>query len=158
MNMSRFCLMLAMSCLVSFLHAGERSLDRTGTQWTPYLQWDLTTPGHTGNPYDLEAAVTFTHAESGEVRTTGTRPGAWTFVTKCRAEQLDNHRGTVTIRPNQDACRFVTSSTNRWVRWNGSRGESGFRPEWLDGLDRKDVIEPILQRLLQGDDSPTDSV
>jgi ADP-ribosyl-[dinitrogen reductase] hydrolase len=37
-------------------------------------------------------------------------------------------------------------------------GESGIPPEWLDGLDRMDLIEPILQRLVELDDVRTDSV
>jgi len=45
------------------------SLDRTGRQWEP-IEWRVENPAWEGNPFDLVASVRFTHAETGETRTT----------------------------------------------------------------------------------------
>lgn len=117
--------------------AADESLDRTGTQWRPYVEWNLSNPGYEGNPFDLDAAVTFTHTESGEQRTTGmfydggdswkfrftgTRPGEWTFVTTNSAPPLDGRTGTVIVRPNEEDYGFVTHRGNRWSRPKGVDG------------------------------------
>jgi len=99
-------------------HAGKpgaQTLDRAGTQWAPFLEWSLQNPTFEGNPFDVLAAATFVHADSGETRTTemfhdggsawkfrftGTRPGKWTFSTSSRNANLAGLRGTVTIAPN----------------------------------------------------------
>lgn len=109
------------------------SLDQTGTQWEPYLQWNLANPTYAGNPYDLVASVTFWHAESGETRTTemfyaggaiwsfrftGTRTGAWTFTTQSADPELSGLAGTVTITPNANPNLpgFVTTAGDKWMQ------------------------------------------
>ena len=96
---------------------GPQTLDRAGTQWAPFLEWSVQNPTFEGNPFDVLAAATFVHADSGEKRTTemfhdgssawkfrftGTRPGKWTFTTASQDADLAGLRGTVTITPNPD--------------------------------------------------------
>jgi hypothetical protein len=50
--------------------ASAQSLDRAGSLFAPYLEWTLENRGHSGNPFDVDAKVVFTHP-SGETRTTG---------------------------------------------------------------------------------------
>ena len=114
----------------SFAEAGA-SLDRSGTQWSPYLEWSFNNPTHSGNAYDLIATATFTHASSGEKRTTemfydgadtwklrftATRSGTWTFTTTSADSDLDGKSGTVTIQANPGEPGFVTNFGNKWGR------------------------------------------
>lgn len=111
--------------------AGSLPLDRTGTQWSPVLEWKLSNPDHAGNPYDLVATVTFAHLASGEERRTemfydggddwkfrftGTRTGLWKFITRSVDAKLDGHRGEVVIEPNPGAAGFLTAYGNKWGR------------------------------------------
>ena len=110
-------------------------LNKTGTQWYPYIEWSLTNPSFDGNPYDLEAKATFRHA-SGETRTTGLfyagdrtwkfrftgiKTGNWSFATSSKDPELNGHSGEVTIVPNPDskARGFLTRSGNKWA-WQGA--------------------------------------
>lgn len=111
--------------------SGRPTLDRTGTQWTPFLEWRLENPTFEGNPFDLVASATFVHAESGETRTTGmfydgggvwkfrftgTRPGKWAVTTSSDDADLAGLRGIVTIEPNPGVPGFVTGLGNKWCR------------------------------------------
>lgn len=94
------------------------------------MEWRLENPDPAGNPFDLDATVTFTHAASGERRTTGlfyhgdntwkfrfsgTRTGVWKFVTRSAAPALDDRQGTVTIvaapKTTADQKRHFTDTT-----------------------------------------------
>ena len=46
---------------VSVSAVAEESLDRTGSQWSPALEWSLPNTSYGGNPYDLTATVVFRH-------------------------------------------------------------------------------------------------
>jgi hypothetical protein len=111
-------------------------LDRTGTLWAPYIEWALTNPTHAGNPFDLEAWVTFTHSDTGRThrtqmfhdggdtwkfRFTGTRTGKWNFITESADPDLNGHRGAVTIDPNPDPVitGFLTSRGNKFALQTG---------------------------------------
>jgi hypothetical protein len=117
--------------------AWAEPLDQTGRQWGPVLEWTLKNAEFEGNPFDLEAYVTFTHRDSGEQRRTGmfyagdgqwkfrftgTRTGVWTFETTSKDTDLTGRRGTVTIQPNPDADArgFLTHDRHRWM-WSGSQ-------------------------------------
>jgi len=103
-------------------------MDRSGKQWVP-IEWSLARPGVQGNPYDVVAAATFTHAGSGErittemfhaggaawkFRFTPTKAGKWTFTTKSDAAGLGARRGTVTAAANPTARGFVTAFGGKW--------------------------------------------
>ena len=107
------------------------TLDATGTQWAPYLEWSLANATYDGNPYDLMATATFVHTESGESHTTGmfyygddtwrfrftgTQPGTWTFKTESPDPELDGHEGTVEIGSNPGTAGFVTNYGDKWGR------------------------------------------
>ena len=116
------------------------SFDQTGTMWTPYLEWGLENPEYSGNPFDLVAVVSFTHAESGETRQTemfyagddiwkfrftGTRTGEWTFTTSSNDWDLHGHTGQITIYPNTDPNikGFLVSDGSKFARQVGENGE-----------------------------------
>jgi hypothetical protein len=130
--------------------AFAQDLDRTGTIWGPYIEWSLENPSYSGNPYDLEAEVTFRHPsgrthttpmfydgdQTWKFRFTGTELGTWTFTTSSSDSDLDGRAGTVTVRENDDpnmkgfvAGRFVDEDNgSRWVRT--ATGEA-FIPQYV---------------------------
>jgi hypothetical protein len=104
-------------------------LDRTVSQWLPFLEWSVENPIFHGNPYDLIATVDFIHPESGEKRTTGmfyagndtwkfrftgTLSGRWVFMTSSVDADLDGKYGSVYVAPNPGAPGFVTQFGNKW--------------------------------------------
>ena len=83
-----------------------------------------------GNPFDLVATATFTHAREQRVtemfyagcntwkfRFTGTRTGVWTFSTSSSDADLDGHTGsiTVTARADSRANGFLTHVGNKYA-------------------------------------------
>ena len=148
------------------------SLDRTGTQWAPFIEWTLTNDSIDGNPYDLIATATFTHAASGAKHTTpmffdagrnwrfrftGTRPGHWSFATSSSDPELDGHRGAVTIRPNEGGFGFVTHVGNKWARPSGTEGRPrAFVPQYVmyghpaTFHNRPDRVDADVETFLEG--------
>jgi len=110
------------------------SPDRRAKQWEP-VEWRFKNPGCKGNPFDLEARATFTHAEGGKITTgmfhagqdewalrfTGTKPGRWTFTTASAAGALHGLKGTVIVAPNPRGRGFVTGFGDKWG-WSGGGG------------------------------------
>ncbi len=116
---------------------------KSGTQWSPVLQWTLTHPTWQGNAFDLQASVTFRHQGSDETRVTqmfyrggdawsfrftGTHTGTWSLVTASDDEDLDGHTGQVLIAPNQNANQhgFLKKFGDKWG-WQGT--ETVFVPQ-----------------------------
>jgi hypothetical protein len=110
-----------------------QSLDKTGSLFGPYLEWEVTNTNYEGNPFDVIAEVTFTH-ESGEslatqmfyvppnlwrFRFTGTLIGEWDFISTSGDPELNGLRGTVTIGDNPGARGFVGADGYRWI-WTGT--------------------------------------
>lgn len=106
--------------------------ERSATMWTPYVEWTLDNATYEGNPFDLIATVTFTHAETKQTHTTemfyvgenrwafrftGTRVGLWAFGTTSDAPKLDGHAGTVIVEPNPDGNvrGFLTHVGNKFA-------------------------------------------
>ncbi len=111
------------------LHAQD--LDKEGVMWAPCVEWSLENPTWEGNPFDVEATVTFRSEGTGETRTTGmfyageqtwkfrfsgTEIGAWRFTTSSKDADLDGHSGTVRVRPNPNPSTrgFLTHQGNRF--------------------------------------------
>jgi ferric-dicitrate binding protein FerR (iron transport regulator) len=111
-----------------------------GTLWAPYIECSFKNTTWSGNPFDLIAAVTFTHKASGETRTTqmfydenniwkfrfcGTRTGLWTFSTNSSDADLHGRTGTVVIKPNPDPKikGFLAKSGQKYARQIGENGE-----------------------------------
>jgi hypothetical protein len=105
-----------------------------------YEEWSLENTSHEGNPFDLDAQVTFSHADSDETRTTamfyagddtwnfrftGTRLGRWQFETGSADPELDGHRGTITVRPNANPVQkgFLTHQGNQFAIQTGDDGQ-----------------------------------
>jgi hypothetical protein len=135
--------------------ASAQSLDRAGSLFAPYLEWTLENRGHSGNPFDVDAKVVFTHP-SGETRTTGmffdgegswkfrfsgTRSGQWTFQTRSAVAGLNGKTGTVLISAQPGAKRgFVTSVDGR--HWGRQTDESA------------DSVQVFVPQLVMGRDLP----
>lgn len=114
-----------------------------GTQWSPYLQWTVVNPTWSGNAFDIQATVEFTHHPSGDMRRTemffvdgkswafrftGTRLGMWSFVTSSEDKDLRGHTGKVMIAPNprSDAHGFLKKFGSKWG-WEAT--ENAFVPQ-----------------------------
>ncbi|MFC1746811.1 DUF5060 domain-containing protein [Candidatus Neomarinimicrobiota bacterium] len=122
------------------------NLNRQGTQWVP-LEWQLQNASFEGNPFDLEAKVTFVRSEDGEQRTTGmfydgsgtwkfrftaTKPGTWTFTTQSADTDLNGYTGTVAIAPTAGSYGFVTHRANLWARQKDVSGQlEAFIPQFV---------------------------
>lgn len=152
--------------------SAEELPGRSGSQWTPALEWSLPNASDSGNPYDLAATVTFRHDASGEEHTTGmffdgdaawsfrfagARPGRWTFESHSDDPELDGRTGVVTIEPNDDAFGFVTHVGNKWARQHGRDGTlRPFIPQLVmyghpaTFHDRPDLIERDIETFING--------
>lgn len=132
-------LILISSVILSY--GGE--LDKSGSQWYPFLEWKLVNSSYSGNPFDVIATATFTHKGSGEThvtemfydgdntwkfRFTGTLTGTWEFTTESDDPDLDSKSGIVSITPNLNpkAYGFLTHFGNKWG-WQGT--SSAFVPQ-----------------------------
>lgn len=97
-----------------------------------YEEWSIMNPSWTGNPYDVLATVTFTHANTGSThntemfydgsntwkfRFTGTRAGQWTFTTTSQDPDLSGYEGQVAVRPNGNPLikGFLTHVGNKFA-------------------------------------------
>ena len=87
--------------------AGSKSRDlgdRMAVMWDP-VEWSIEGRAYSGNPFDVPASVTFTHAGPGQERSTGmfydgdntwrfrftgTRAGRWTFRTSSGMDELND--------------------------------------------------------------------
>ena len=95
-----------------------------------------------GNPFDLEATVTFQHDGSGETRTTpmfydaantwkfrftGTRTGTWQFTTSSTDGDLSGLSGTVTVAAGPDPAPrgFLVAADSKFARQVGETGLAG---------------------------------
>ena len=120
---------------------------KTGTQWSPYLEWRIENSSYEGNPFDLEAKAVFVHQGTGETvttrlfydggdtwafRFTGTRTGDWAFQTVSDDEDLHGWTGTATIAENPDpeAHGFMKAFGSKWG-WEGT--EEAFVPQYVMG-------------------------
>ncbi|UCF15812.1 MAG: DUF5060 domain-containing protein, partial [Phycisphaerales bacterium] len=114
--------------------AGNQSKDfggRTGVMWE-CMEWTAKGGEHSGNPFDVLATATFTHANTGRklttemfydvddtlrFRFTGTRSGRWTFRTSSDVPDLDGHTGTVIVteNPDRNIKGFLTHVGNKYA-------------------------------------------
>ena len=142
-------------CCVPGQRAGE--FDRQGVLWEP-IEWPLEAEVWKGNPFDVEARVTFVH-ESGERRRTGmfynghkawkfrftaTRTGQWTFETESEVAELAGKRGTIFVGA-QGARKhgFIRSMKgNKWA-WQTAETETHpFVPQLVMGRDLDAYADP----------------
>jgi hypothetical protein len=140
-----------------------------GTQWTPYLEWSLSKTAYRGDPFDVSATVTFTHATSGEQRVTetfydgdktwkfrftGTRLGEWTFETSSTDPDFDGRTGTVTIHPNADRNTHGFATSLDGNRWGRQGTQQAFVPQLAmyktpnHFYNRPDVVDTDIQEFL----------
>lgn len=102
---------------------------RRARMWE-YEEYSLTNTTWSGNPFDLVATVTFTHAKetrttemfyvgsnTWKFRFTGTHIGPWTLQTSSSDAELNGHTGSVIVRPrtNSDMKGFLTNVGNKYA-------------------------------------------
>jgi hypothetical protein len=117
-------------------------LDQDTTLFGRVRQWAVPNPTFSGNPYDLDATVTFEHDGSGETittkmfydqadtwkfRFTGTKTGTWQFNTSSADGDLTGLSGTVTVGPSTDSDPrgFLVAAGNKFARQVGETGLVG---------------------------------
>ncbi|MEO1401601.1 MAG: DUF5060 domain-containing protein [Cyanobacteria bacterium J06635_1] len=125
--------------------------NRNAEMWE-YEEWDVKDSTWSGNPFDVEATVTFKHQKTGEIRKTGMfydnnntwsfrftgdQLGKWTYTTSSKDADLNGLSGTVEVKPNddKDAYGFVTQAPgdgSKWARQQGNEGKvEAFVPQLL---------------------------
>ena len=55
---------IALGCITMVMPSMAAVMNKTGTQWAPFMEWSLTNSSFSGNPYDLVASATFNHQGS----------------------------------------------------------------------------------------------
>jgi hypothetical protein len=133
--------LLALVLLALFLSAPTATTAQIGyvPLWQP-IEWSATDNNYEGNPFDVIANVTFTHIESGEVRSTemyytgantwsfrfaATRLGEWAYETSSEESELDGLNGRVFAAPPSDpnTTGYLTYSSNQYMIQTGEQGE-----------------------------------
>ena len=92
--------------------------------------YSLTNTSWSGNPFDLVATATFTHAaetrktemfyigdNTWKFRFTGTRVGTWEFSTMSEDAELDGHTGMISVSPRASSVMkgFLTHAGNKYA-------------------------------------------
>ncbi|NIA13801.1 MAG: DUF5060 domain-containing protein [Nitrospiraceae bacterium] len=123
---------------LSFADAAESTTDKDGemdlgartVQMWETVDYRLSNPTWSGNPFDLVATVIFVHAQ--ETRTTemfyvgddtwkfrfvGTRTGIWNFTTVSSDADLDGHTGSLLVGPRRNTAikGFLTHVGNKYA-------------------------------------------
>jgi hypothetical protein len=98
------------------------------------LTYSLENPTFSGNPYDIDATVLFTHADSGDqIRTgiyydggpnwrfrfTGTQEGTWTFISESD-DDLSGATGSIDVTVDPAARGFLTAHGTKYGRQIGT--------------------------------------
>jgi len=133
--------------------------------WEP-MTWDFQNPSCSGNPFDLVAEATFTHASSGrtiqtelfydggkiwKLRFTGTHVGRWSFNTESTDPELDGLEGEIRVSPNPGVPGFLTNYGSKWGRLGI---DQAFVPQYVmycdlpSFCDNPDRIDADIQTFL----------
>jgi len=128
----RFAHCLLIVTLVTIFANGAVANDlgsRCARMWE-YEEYSLTNTTWSGNPFDLVATATFTHAKetrttemfyvgsnTWKFRFTGTRTGTWSISTSSGDLDIDGYTGSVTVSPriNSDMKGFLTHVGNKYA-------------------------------------------
>jgi len=112
-------------------------------------EWTMENPTHSGNPFDLEAVVTFTHTATGKTiktpvfyvrddtwafRFTPTLPGQWQYESSSEDADMNGNSGKVQVieNTNPEAHGFIKNFGSKWG-WQGT--EEAFVPQYVMGKD-----------------------
>ena len=122
--------------------AGADDLGDRGAHVWETEEHSLTNTTWVGNPFDLVATATFTHADetratemfyagndTWKFRFTGTQAGIWKFSTSSDDVDLDGHTGSVTVSPrvNSNVKGFLTHVGNKYaIMSKNSRDLEGY--------------------------------
>jgi len=136
MTMKKLFVLLVLVIFANQIHAANLG-SKSGKMWHPYLEWSVSNPSFSGNPYDVIATATFSHSGSNKTHRTemfyagnntwkfrfaGTRTGNWNFVTNSSDPELNGHTGSASISSNANATGFLTNSGNKFAIQTGDDG------------------------------------
>lgn len=122
----------------------NRFAPETGQVIHSPIDINFNNPSVSGNPFDLVAKVTFTHAATGEervtemfymgedtwtVRFTATHEGVWTYATSSDDADLDGKTGELDITREPGLAGFVTYEGVTWLK-TGNPPEA-FIPQFM---------------------------
>ena len=125
-----FCIVLMTVAAMSGNKARANDLGNRGAPMWEFEEFSLKNTTWSGNPFDLVATVTFTHADvarttemffagndTWKFRFTGTRTGEWRFSTSSRDADLDGHTGSITVSPRANPAMrgFLTHAGNKYA-------------------------------------------
>ncbi len=113
-----------------------------GTLWEP-MEWPVTNPDYSGNPFDIISVVTFLHKNSGKIirtemfydgddtwkfRFTPVKTGIWEFSSNSETLGLNGVKGTIKVTENPDstAYGFLTHIGNKYALQAGEDSYKGF--------------------------------
>ena len=118
----------------------------TISMFSEFAEWTLRDTMIDGNPYDMDASVTFTHVETGETiksgvfydgdgvykfRFTGTKPGEWVFESESAHVELDGFTGAVNVESNPDARGFVVAENGKFAQQIGDGSLEALLPNYV---------------------------
>lgn len=111
------------------------------TLYEPFIEWAAPNATYDGNPFDLPAAVTFTHTQTGTTRTAsmfydgadqwkfrfaGDLTGEWTFTSSSPDADLDGLSGAVVVKPQTAAGTagygHIVAHGTKWA-WQAGDGQ-----------------------------------
>lgn len=143
-------LLMLLLIIPNYSFAQQKQLpEQEGTQWYPFLEWEITNVSFEGNPFDVEGQAVFKHVQTeqsvktplfydGEntwkFRFTGIETGEWHIDTFSKNKSLNGWRGKVVITKNPDrqAHGFIKSFGSKWG-WQGT--EQAFVPQYVMGKE-----------------------
>jgi uncharacterized protein DUF5060/uncharacterized protein DUF4038 len=124
------CLVLTAVATLSDNRVQASALGKRSAHMWECVEFTLTNPSWSGNPFDLVATATFSHAQETRTtemfyagsdiwkfRFTGTRTGVWRFSTSSSDADLDGHTGLITVTPRVDSRvrGFLTHVGNKYA-------------------------------------------
>jgi hypothetical protein len=118
-------------------------LGDTAKLWEP-IEWSFSNSTYSGNPYDLVATATFSHATEDNIvtelyydggnnwklRFTGTATGVWSYTTSSTDSDLNNLSGSVNVTDNPGVAGFATKYANG-NRWGLTGLNQAFVPQFV---------------------------
>lgn len=138
------------------------------TQWRPYLEWEVYNSSWSGNPYDLDAKVTFTHLATGtqivtsmfydendtwKWRFTGTLAGNWQYQTQSADSQLSGIQGSVYVTAQKGDGFYKRLTGDKWG-WSGSN--RAVIPNYLmvaedpSAWDSESEVDHLVEEFISG--------
>ncbi len=130
------------------------------------MDFTISNPTYSGNPFDIVATATMTHERTGhkicselfyaggdtwKLRFTGIELGKWTISTESNDPDLAGFEAVVDVQPNPDAPGFVGNYGSKWIRTGTGKA---FVPQYamytspVDYYNKSERIDRDIEELL----------